>query len=69
MSGKSGLLGQIVTETTAKIVDAELPTVVSFKYTRSLFTSEGGSQDDVNNMIGLIIGWMKWKEVSGGYVR
>ena len=29
----------------------------------SLFTSEGGSQADVNNR--RIIGWMKWKEVSG----
>ena len=52
MSGKSGLLGQIVTETTAMIVDGELPTVISFKYIRSLFTSEGGSQADVNNRIG-----------------
>ena len=51
------------TETTVKIVDAELPTVTSFKYIGSLFTSEGGSQADVNNRI--IIGWMKWKEVSG----
>ena len=32
------------TETTVKIVDAELPTVTSFKYLGSLFTSEGGSQ-------------------------
>ena len=51
------------TETTVKLVDAELPTVTSFKYIGSLFTSEGGSQADVNNRI--IIGWMKWKEVSG----
>ena len=48
------------TETTVKIVDAELPTVTSFKCLGSLVTSEGGSQADVNNMI--IIGW---KEVSG----
>ena len=39
------------TETTVKIVDAELPTVTSFKYLGSLFTSEGGSQADVNNRI------------------
>ena len=45
------------TETTVKIVDAELPTVTSFKYLESIFTSEGGSQADVNNSI--IIGWMK----------
>ena len=32
------------TETTVKIVDAELPTVTSFKYLGSLFTSDGGSQ-------------------------
>ena len=51
------------TVTTVKIVDAELPTVTSFKYLGSLFTSEGGSQADVNNRIR--IGWMKWKEVSG----
>ena len=51
------------TETTVKLVDAELPTVTSFKYLGSLFTSEGGSQADVNNRIR--IGWMKWKEVSG----
>ena len=37
------------TETTVKIVDAELPTVTSFKYLGSIFTSEGGSQADVNN--------------------
>ena len=49
--------------TTVKIVDAELTTVTSFKYLGSLFTSEGGSQADVNNRIR--IGWMKWKEVSG----
>ena len=51
------------TDTTVKIVDAELPTVTSFKYLGSMFTSEGGSQADVNNRIR--IGWMKWKEVSG----
>ena len=51
------------TETTVKLVDAELPTVTSFKYLGSLFTREGGSQADVNNRIR--IGWMKWKEVSG----
>ena len=51
------------TETTVKIVDAELPTVTSFKYLGSLSTSEEGSQADVNNRIR--IGWMKWKEVSG----
>ena len=51
------------TGTTVKIVDAELPTVTSFKYLGSLFTSEGGSEADVNNRIR--IGWMKWKEVSG----
>ena len=51
------------TETTVKIVDAELPTVTSFKYLRSLFTREGGSQADVNSRIR--IGWMKWTEVSG----
>ena len=50
------------TETTVNIADAELPTVTSFKYLGSLFTSEGGSQADVNNRIR--IGWMKWKEVS-----
>ena len=44
-------------------VDAELPTVTSFKYIGLLITSEGGSQADVNNRIR--IGWMKWKEVSG----
>ena len=38
------------------------PTVTSFKYLGSIFTSEGGSQADVNNRIR--IGWMKWKEVS-----
>ena len=32
-----------LTGTTEKIVDAELPTVTSFKYIGSLFTSEGGS--------------------------
>ena len=47
-----------------KIVDAvDVPTVTSFKYPGSIFTSEGGSQADVNNRIR--IGWMKWKEVSG----
>ena len=51
------------TGTTVNIVDADLPTVTSFKYLGSLFTSEGGSQADVNNIIR--IGWMKWKEVSG----
>ena len=51
------------TETTVKIVDAELPTATSLKYLGSLFTSEGDSQADVNNRI--IIGWLKWMEVSG----
>ena len=51
------------TETTVKIVDAELPTVTSFRHIGSMFTSEGGSQADVTNRIR--IGWMKWKEVSG----
>ena len=51
------------TETTVKIVDPELPTMTSFKYLGSLFTSEGGSQADVNNRTR--IGWMKLKEVSG----
>ena len=37
--------------------------MTSFKYLWSIFTSEGGSQADVNNRIR--IGWMKWKEVSG----
>ena len=50
------------TGTRVKIVDAELPTVTSFKYLGSLFSSEGGSQADVINRIR--IGWMKWKEVS-----
>ena len=36
--------------------------MTSFRYL-GLFTGEGGSQADVNNMIR--IGWMKWKEVSG----
>ena len=40
-----------------------MPTVTSFKYLGSLFTSEGGSVADVNNRIR--IGWIKWKEVSG----
>ena len=31
------------TETTVKIVDAELPTVTSFKNLGSMFMSEGGS--------------------------
>ena len=39
------------TGTTVKIVDSELPTVTSFKYLGSLFSSEGGSQADVNNRI------------------
>ena len=51
------------TGTTVNIVDAELPTVTSFKYLGTLFTSEGGSQADDNNRIR--VGWMKWKEVSG----
>ena len=38
-------------ETTVKIVDAELPTVTSFKYLGSIFTSEGGSKADVNNSL------------------
>ena len=37
--------------------------MTSFKYLGSLFTSEGGSQADVNK--GIRIGWMKWKDVSG----
>ena len=37
--------------------------MTSFKYLRSIFTSGGGSQADVNNRIR--IGWMKWKEISG----
>ena len=48
------------TTLTVKIVDAELPTVTSFKYLGSLFTSEEGSQADVKNRIK--IAWMKWKE-------
>ena len=48
------------TETTVKIVDAELPTVTSFKYLGSLFMGEGDSEADVNNRI--ILGWMKWKD-------
>ena len=51
------------TGTTLKIADAELPTVTPFKHLGSLFTSERGSQADVNIIIR--IGWMKWKEVSG----
>ena len=39
------------TETTVKIVDAELPTVTSFKFIGSLNVNEGGSQADVNKMI------------------
>ena len=39
-----------------------MPTVTSFKHLGSIFTSDGGSQADVTNRIG--IGWMKWKEVS-----
>ena len=54
------------TATTVKIVDSEPPTVTSFKYLGSLFTSEGGSQADVIKRI--IIGCMKLKEVSGGNV-
>ncbi len=45
------------TETTVKIVNAELPTVTSIKCLGSMFTSEGGSQADVSNRIR--IGWMK----------
>ena len=44
------------TEPTVNTVDAE-HRVTSFKYPGSLFTSEGGSHADVNNMIR--IGWMK----------
>ena len=51
------------TESTVNSVDVELSTVTSFKYLGSIFTSEGGSQADVNNRIR--IGWTKWKEVSG----
>ena len=51
------------TETSVNIIDAEQPTVTSFKYIGSLFTSEGGSQADVNNWTR--IGWMKWNEESG----
>ena len=51
------------TETTVKIVDAELPTMTTFKYFGSIFTSEGGSQADAT--IRIRIEWMKWKEVSG----
>ena len=53
----------LISYTTVNIVDAELPTVTSFKYLGSLFTSEGGSQADVNNRIR--IGWMKCKGVYG----
>ena len=45
-----------VTETKVTIPDVELPTVTSFVHIGSLFTSEGGSRDDINNMIR--IGWM-----------
>ena len=45
------------TGTTVKIVDVELPTVKSFKYIRSPFTCEGGSQAGVHTRT--IIGWMK----------
>ena len=38
-------------ETTVESGDAELPTVTSFKYLGSLFTSERGSQANVNNRI------------------
>ena len=55
------------TETTVKIVNAELPRVTSFKYLGSIFTSERGAQADVDNRIR--IGRMKWKVVSGGDVR
>ena len=51
------------TETTVKSVDAELPTLASFKFLGSLFSNEGGSQADINDRIR--IGRMKWKEVSG----
>ena len=50
-------------DTTVKIVDAELLTVASFNYLGSLFTNEGVSQADVSNRI--IIVRMKWKEVAG----
>ena len=50
------------TYTTVQSVDAELPTVTSFKLIGSLFTCERGSQAGVNNRIQ--IGWMKWKQVS-----
>ena len=39
------------TETTLKSGDVELPTVTYFKYLGSLFTSEKGSQANVNNRI------------------
>ena len=51
------------TETTVKIVDADLPIVPSFKLLGSLFTNEGGSQAHLNNRIS--IRGVKWKEVSG----
>ena len=37
--------------------------MTTFKYLGSLLTSERGSKAGVNNRI--LIGWMKWKEVSG----
>ena len=40
-----------------------MQTVTSFKYLASLFTSDGGSQADINNRIR--IGWMKRKKLSG----
>ena len=40
-----------------------MQTVTSFKYLASLFTSDGGSQADINNRIR--IGWMKCKKLSG----
>ena len=46
--------------TSVKSVVAELPTLTSFKYLRSMFTNEGGSQAYVNNRI--IFGWMKWQK-------
>ena len=45
------------------MVDAELPTVTSFKYRGSIFTSERDLQAEVKYRIR--IGGMKWKEVSG----
>ena len=46
-----------------KCVAAELSTVTPFKYLGALFTSEGGSQAYVNNIIRLAR--MKWNEVPG----